>query len=61
MLPLEIILDEWARPPGPEPLAVQAPVQFAPDDGQFRRRLQLDAMLTARLNLPGPLCVVTGI
>lgn len=61
MAELRIVLDDWARPPEPEPLAVQVPVQFRPDDGQFRRRLQLDAMLMVRIQTPGPLCIVTGI
>ena len=60
MLPIEIILDEWARPPElPDPAAM--PVQAGhgyPD--AFQRRLMLDAMLTARIRQPGPLCIVTG-
>jgi hypothetical protein len=56
-----VVLDDWAQPPEPEPLAVQAPVRFQPDDGQFRRRLILDAMLTACVQAPGPLILVTGI
>ena len=52
VIPLKIVLDDWAQPPDPEP------AQF-PD--QFQRRLQLDAMLSARIQAPGPLVLVTGI
>lgn len=60
MLPIEVILDEWARPPAPDPLAVAA-VQFSLDTDQFRRRLHLDAILSMRIAQPGPLIIITGI
>lgn len=60
-LPLKVVLDDWAQPPEPGPLVIQPRNMLQPDDGQFRRRLQLDAMLMARIQVPGPLCLVTGI
>jgi hypothetical protein len=57
MTPLRVVLDDWAQPPEPEPLAVQ----FQLDDGLFRRQLILDAALAARVQVPGPLILVTGV
>jgi hypothetical protein len=58
MIPLRVVLDDWAQPPEPEPPAVST-MQFKPGGGQFRRQLMMDTALAA--SLPSPLILVTGV
>jgi hypothetical protein len=61
---LTVVLDEWAQPPAPEPPLPPRPESSGrPEDpgAAARRQWRLDAMLTARILVPGPLVLVTGI
>ena len=60
MISLKIVLDEWARP---EPPADAVPVTLTRGDFvvSARSSWQLDAMLAARIQVPGSLLIVTGI
>lgn len=59
MIRLAVVLDEWARP---EPPADEIPAVLS--RGEYiisaRRSWQLNAMLAARIQVPGPLILVTG-
>jgi hypothetical protein len=59
MIKLTVVPDEWARPESP---ADDVPVMLFQGDYVIsaRRSWQLDAMLAARIRVPGPLILVTG-
>lgn len=59
MIRLAVVLDEWADP---EPRLPLPRFEFSVRSEDFiRQQWRLDVMLAASIQVPGPLCIVTGI